>query len=146
MKIPYHLAALLAAMAMPVSASAQSFQPGNPAGVQDRRVALGIAIPFGKSGTEAEREPRLELSFDHRRQEAGGFGIGDLADLQHRRSVRIGFNLSAKPQMMLNGRELPTFKDRKNLSDGAWIGIGIGTVAAIGFYLMATGELSGPTD
>ena len=131
------LPALLAAIALPFPASAQSFQSGNPAGLQDRQIAVGITIPIGKGGTQSERAPRVEMTFDHRRRDANGFQIRDVQGFNNKRPVRIGLSLSEKPQMMLNGRELPEMGNRKNISTVAWIGIGVAAAAGIGFLVIA---------
>lgn len=131
------LPALLAAIALPFPASAQSFQLGNPAEIQDRQVAVGITIPIGKGETQSERAPRVEMTFDHRRRDASGFQNRDVQGFHSLRPIRIGLSLSEKPQMMLNGRELPEMGNRKNISTIAWIGIGVAAAAGIGFLVIA---------
>ena len=130
------LPALLAAIALPFPASAQSFQSGNPAGLQDRQIAVGITIPIGKGGTQSERAPRVEMTFDHRRRDANGFQIRDVQGFNNKRPVRIGLSLSEKPQMMLNGRELPEMGNRKNISTGVLIGLGVAAAAGLGLLIM----------
>ncbi|WP_147291687.1 hypothetical protein [Sphingorhabdus pulchriflava] len=49
--------------------------------------------------------------------------------------------------MSYSDREaLKQVKAKAGISTAGWVGIGVGAAAALGFYLMATGELSGPTD
>lgn len=130
------LPALLAAIALPFPASAQSFQSGNPAEIQDRQIAVGITIPIGKGGTQSERAPRVEMTFDHRRRDANGFQIRDVQGFNNKRPVRIGLSLSEKPQMMLNGRESPEMGNRKNISTGVLIGLGVAAAAGLGLLIM----------
>jgi hypothetical protein len=136
------LAALSVALASPVSA--QSFQQESH--YRDRAVLVGLTIPFGNGGSRTEREPRMELVFDHRQRDANGLEVRDALNHTANKPVRLGLTLTDRPHIMLNGREMPQMNDRKHISDGVLIGAGVVTVLGIGFYLLATGEFSGPTD
>jgi hypothetical protein len=126
--------AIAVSVALPMSVSAQSFQPGGQYSNNDRRVSVGLTIPFGGGGSHTERLPRLDLAVDHRRRDAHGFAIRELAIFKSQRPVRLGFTLSEKPQMILNGRAMSELNNRKNISTGVWIGVGV--VAALGLGLL----------
>lgn len=76
------------------------------------------------------------MTFDHRRLDASGFQIRDVQGFNSQRPVRIGLSLSEKPQMMLNGREVPEMGNRQNISTGVWIGLGVATAAGLGLLIM----------
>jgi hypothetical protein len=46
--------------ALPVSVPAQSLQQGGQYSNGDRRLSVGLTIPFGSGGSRAERLPRVE--------------------------------------------------------------------------------------
>ncbi len=103
---------------------AQSLQPGGQYSNDDRRVSVGLTIPFGNGGSRAEREPRLELVFDHRQRDANGSEISDISNADRRSPVRLGLTLSKTPQAMLNGREIPSMAGRRHISTVGWVAIG----------------------
>ena len=70
--------AIAVSAALPVSVSAQSLQEGGQYSNGDRRVSVGLTIPFGSGGSRAERLPRVDLAFDHRRRDANGFELENL--------------------------------------------------------------------
>jgi hypothetical protein len=132
----YRLLITMAAVTLPISASAQNYQLGDPISRQERRAALGITIPFGKGGRESERKPRLELAFDHRQHDANGLEIRDGVNQNTGNPIRLGLTLSKEPKMMMNGRELPKQNIRNNVSTAGWIAIGVVAVGglAYGFF------------
>lgn len=129
------LFAIAVTAAIPLPASAQSFQPGGQYSNDDRRVSVGLTIPFGGGGSRSERKPRVDMTFDHHRRDTNGFELRERASFKSQRPVRLGFTLSEKPQMMLNGRMILRADGRRNLSTGALIGIGVG-VALVGGALV----------
>jgi hypothetical protein len=129
------LLSVVISTALTLPASAQSFQQGGQYSNDDRRVSLGLTIPIGRRGSHVERQPRLDMVFDHRRSDANGFEVQDFTHLQSKRPLRIGFTLSDKPQMMLNGRAIPQTDDQKNISTGVWIGAGVVAALGIGLYV-----------
>lgn len=129
------LLVLVVSTALPLPVSAQSFQPGTQYSDRDRRVSIGLVIPFGGGGSRVEREPRVDLVFDHRQHDANGFEVKELTNLTSNRPVRLGFTLSEKPQMMFNGQMMFRADGRQNLSTGAMIGIGVG-IALVGGALL----------
>lgn len=137
------IVAIAVSAALPMSVSAQSFQQGGQYSNDDRRVSVGLTIPFG-GGSRAEGKPRVDMTFDHQRRDADGFELRKLANLKSQRPVRLGFTLSEKPQMMLNGRAMSEPNNRKNISTGVWIGVGV--VAALGLGLYVALITQGPTD
>ena len=94
------------------------------ADIPDRRVTLGLTIPFGNAANRTETEPRMELRFDHRYYGQREFDKVDLKLRPVRQSMRMGVTLSEDHAFMLNGREMPKTANRSNLSTAAWIGIG----------------------
>jgi hypothetical protein len=133
--------------AMPLPAAAQSFHPTRQYSEVDRQVSVGLTIPLGRGGSRAERQPRVDLIFDHRRRDANGLQIREGMDFRQQRPVRLGFTLSEQPQMMLNGRAAPGQNERKNFSDGAWVGLGLASAVGIALLVVIAGQndrCSGP--
>jgi hypothetical protein len=133
MKRLHRIATGLALLSICTAGIAQSnLTPGQP-GFRDNRIQAGIVIPFGNSGTAAERAPRVETWSEAGRQR----GMPELR-LQNDQGqtygppVRVGLALASEPRLMLNGREVPNQTDRRGVSTLGWIGIGLG-VAVIGF-------------
>lgn len=123
-------------LAMPVSAVAQSYNGSDFVRPADKRVSLGLTVPFGKGGKAQERKPRLELGFDHRANRQSVAVVGTELKALNSQKARIGLSLSKDPHLMLNGREVPKVNGRYNMSTAAWIGIGLVAAAGVGVVVV----------
>lgn len=123
-------------LAMPVSAVAQSYNGSDFVRPADKRVSLGLTVPFGKGGKAQERKPRLELGFDHRANRQSVAVVGTELKALNSQKARIGLSLSKDPHLMLNGREAPKVNGRYNMSTAAWIGIGLVAAAGVGVVVV----------
>jgi hypothetical protein len=123
--------------AVPASAIAQSYNSSDLGQPADKRVSLGLTIPFGHGGKAQERKPRLELGFDHRTSQQSVAVVGTELKALNNQKARIGLSLSKDPHLMLNGREVPKVDGRYNMSTVAWIGIGLVVAAGIGVAVVA---------
>ena len=123
-------------LAMPVSAVAQSYHGSDFVRPADKRVSLGLTVPFGKGGKAQERKPRLELGFDHRASRQSFEIVGTELKALNSQKARIGLSLSKDPHLMLNGREVPKVNGRYNMSTAAWIGIGLVAAAGVGVVVV----------
>ncbi len=81
----------------------------------------------------------MELVFDHRQRDANGLEVRDSFNRTTTKTMRLGFSLAGEPKMMMNGREMPEFGVRKNISTGVWIGLGVLTAAGIGLLVISEG-------
>ncbi len=124
------IVAIAVSAALPMSVSAQSFQPGGQYSNDDRRVSVGLTIPFGGGGSRAERDPRVDLVFDHLQRDANGFEAKQLTNLKSHRPVRLGLSLSKEPHLMLNGRVIARAHGQHHISTVAWVGIGAAVLGA----------------
>ena len=124
-------------LAVPASAIAQSYNGSDLSRPADKRVSLGLTIPFGHGGKAQERKPRLELGFDHRADRQSVAVVGTDLKALNNQKARIGLSLSKDPHLMLNGREVPKVDGRYNMSTVAWIGIGLVVAAGIGVAVVA---------
>ena len=128
-------AVIAAALATP--AAAQNFDNGVQPRPPEARIQVGVVIPFGGGGTDAERAPRLEAWSDRPAQrQLPAATLGNDFDRPTVRPVRIGFNFSGPTRLMLNGREIPGQDNRKGISALGWVGIGVG-VAVVVFGVVA---------
>ncbi len=84
------------------------------------------------------------MTFDHQRRDTNGFEVRGLTNLKSQRPVRLGFTLSEKPQMILNGRAMSELNNRKNISTGVWIGVGILSAAGLGLLVAVVAEQYDP--
>jgi hypothetical protein len=101
------------------------------------RVQVGVTIPFGGGGSEAERAPRLELWGE--RGQPGEFREARLRtepDAAYPQQQRLGISFNRQPRLMINGREMPRQDNRHGISALGWVGIGLG-VAVIAFGVFA---------
>ncbi|HMS19221.1 hypothetical protein [uncultured Sphingorhabdus sp.] len=122
--------------AVPASAIAQSYNSSDLGRPSDKKISLGLTVPFGNGGKAQERKPRLELGFDHRANRQSVAVVGtELKDLNNQKA-RIGLSLSKDPHLMLNGREVPKVNGRYNMSTAAWIGIGLVAAAGVGVVVV----------
>ena len=114
---------------------AQSVAPGRFGPATERRVSLGVTVPFGAAARPSERAPRLELGVDTRNSSARDpFLLVPVEARFHR--TRIGITLNQQPQLMLNGREALPDGPRHNLSTAATIGIGVVVVLLVGAVVL----------
>lgn len=126
------MASCLTLLAMSTSAIAQSSNTLSDARTRDSRAQAGIVIPFGKSGTRAERAPRLEIwSEQAHRHNLANLPVRADRDSTQDLPVRIGIPLNSQPRMLRNGREIPGQSDRHGVSALGWVGIGIGVAALV---------------
>jgi hypothetical protein len=123
-------------LAVPASAIAQSYNGSDLSRPADKRVSLGLTIPFGHGGKAQERKPRLELGFDHRADRQSVAVVGTDLKALNNQKARIGLSLSKDPHLMLNGREVPKVDGRYNVSTAVWIGIGLVAAAGVGVVVM----------
>lgn len=132
-------ALLAAALALPPSAIAQTFDPaGRPLGA-DRRVSVGVTLPLGGSAGSAGK-PQLELRAvaDHRaiRTVAGDRdSVGWLPRSAQPREARIGLTLAEQPRLTVDGRELPEAERKLGISTIGWVAIGVAAAAVVGGLL-----------
>lgn len=128
---------LLSLSLLAAPASAQSFDNTVQASPAGARIQVGIVVPMGGGGTDAERAPRLEAWSDHRSQRSlPQASLGLDFDPPKAQPMRIGVNFTGDARLMLNGRELPEQERRKGISTLGWVGIGVG-VAVIVFSVGA---------
>ncbi len=123
-------------VALPASAAAQINNSFDASRMTDSRVTIGVSIPFGQRSDAQEHKPRLELGFDHRRNDQSLRVTGIELRRQDISNVRIGLSLSDDPHLMLNGRTIPKADGRYNLSTIAWVGIGIVATAGVGYLVL----------
>lgn len=123
-------------VAIPTGAVAQSNTESSTNRPRDSRVSIGVTIPFGQRSNAQEHEPRLELGFDHQTKDRSLRVTGN--ELQERdvTNIRIGLSLSDDPHLMLNGQAVQKTNGRYNLSNIAWVGIGIVAVAGTGALVL----------
>jgi hypothetical protein len=118
----HRIAAGLALLAIAAGAGAQSaYSPTQ----RDLRggggVRAGIVIPFGNTGSAAERAPRLEAwSEPGRTQGSTEQPLRSDRDEAYGPPLRLGVTLTGQPRMIQNGQEAPGQADRRNVSALPW--------------------------
>jgi hypothetical protein len=139
------IAVALALLAIGTSASAQSAMGPRQQGPRDNRMQVGIVIPFGNAGSEAERAPRFEAW-----SEPGRYP--DSAMLQIDRdavmiqSTRIGITLDRQARLMINGREAPQRDGEHGISGIGVAGIVVGVVVLAAAVFVIEYKTSGLGD
>ncbi len=126
------LLSLAAVLQSPVAA--REWSTTNGWSQNERRVLVGLTIPFGQKGT-SEGAPRVEMTMAQDRMAADGSRLSLRGGPTYQ--SKIGFTLDKKQAMMFNGREMRTKGDNKNLSTGAAIGIGA-VVVLVGLLAIAS--------
>lgn len=127
----------LALVASSSLANAQSNLASQMQGQHESRVRVGLVVPFGSAGNQAERAPRLEAWSEHQRH--GNTDMSWMSGDRRGKAVplRLGITLDGQSQMMLNGRELPQQSSKQGVSTVGWIAIGVGVaVLAFGVVLI----------
>lgn len=125
-------AAVTLALLLPVhGAKAQTFE--DTASGRDSRVSVGISIPFG-ARTKREEAPQVQMTFDRKRVGEMEWQVPTTGLTPRRKSMAttLSLSLDGERRMSLNGREFTAPDGKRNLSDGAAIGIGVAVgVAAL---------------
>lgn len=129
----------LAFLAIGSGAAAQSAYSPAQRDFRSGSVNAGIVIPFGGSGSSAERAPRLEAWSEPGRSHQGPeLSLRSDREGAYGLPTRLGVTLASNPRMMANGREIPGQDDRHGVSTLGWVGIGLGVVViAAGAILIA---------
>jgi hypothetical protein len=156
------LAALLSgtANANGLTADLSNYPGAHPQMHQGLGAQVRLSAPIGRTKTKSNID-QLRLNV-----EAGPQLLLSRRDATTRRSlapmIQFSYLIGRSEQLSVAGIKLydaqfvpMSYSDREamkqvkakaGISTAGWVGIGVGAAAALGFYLIATGELSGPTD
>ena len=161
----YTIAIVTILVTSPVHAAPDRHSLLEDTGIGQREIGVGaqvgITIKLG-SDRVVRKSDRVQLDFaggpvavmfDHNAQGGIRRGHASLVGLQVKLGYSTSLNFSGQPLVVNYTRlgaverdVLKVDKPKAGLSSGATIGIGVGAVAVLGFYLLATGGFSGPTD
>ena len=131
------LIAALAVAAISTGAKAGPVDNLASSGPRDARVQVGIVIPLGGGGTDAEQAPRIEAWSEQRAQRPlPQARLRFDQDPNSSRPVRLGINFGGNTRLMIDGREMRGQDKHHNISTLGWVGIGAG-VAVIVFGVFA---------